>query len=65
MLLHIIEAEVLAYFSNADKIIGDHDINLVNFAGDTMIFLTDINCLIRIQVTLKLNEDVSMSKINF
>ena len=65
MLLHVIEAEVLACFSNIDKIIGDHDINLVNFAGDTMIFLRDINCLVRIQVTLKLYEEISISKINF
>ena len=66
MMLHVIEAEVLACFSNIDKIIEDHDINLVNFAGDTMTaYNCNYNCLVRIQVTLKLYEEISISKINF
>ena len=70
MLLYIIMAEVLASFIDANKMIkgiqiGDHEIEIVNFADDTTIFLRDITCLDRIQVILKLYEDASSSKINF
>ena len=48
-------AEVLANFIDADKRmkgvqIGDHEIKLVNFADDIIIFLRDIAYLNRIQV---------------
>ena len=43
--------------------IGDHEIKFVNFAEDTTNFLRDITH--RMQVILKLYEDVSRSKINF
>ena len=39
--------------------IGDHEIKMVNFADDTTIYLRNITCLNRIQVILKLYEDVS------
>ena len=70
MLLYIIAAEVLASFINANKRIkgvqiGGHEIKIVNFADNTIIFLRDITCLDRIQVILKLYEDASSSKINF
>ena len=70
MLLYIIAAEVLVSFINANKRIkgiqiGDHEIKIVKFADDTTIFLRDITCLDRMQVTLKLYEDASSSKINF
>ena len=69
MLLYTIAAEVLANFINANKRIkeiqiGD-EIKLVNFADDTTIFLRDITCFDRMQMTLKLYEDASSSKINF
>ena len=53
MLLCNIAAEVLANFINADKKIkgiqiGDHETKIVNFAGNTTIFLRDITCLNRI-----------------
>ena len=44
---------------------GDYDVKIGNFADDTNIFLTDITCLNRIQVILKLYEDASSPKINF
>ena len=70
MLLYITAAEVLASFINVNKRIkriqiGDHEIKIVNFVDDTTIFLRDITCLNRIQVILKLYEDISSSKINF
>ena len=70
MLLYIIADEVLASFINVNKRIkgiqiGDHEIKIVNFADNTTIFLRAITCLNRIQVILKLNENVSSSKINF
>ena len=50
MLLYIIAIEVLANFINTDKMIkgiqiGDNEINIVNFADVTTIFLWDITCL--------------------
>ena len=45
--------------------IGDHEIKLVNFADDIIIFLRDIAYLNRIQVIWKLCEEDSSSKINF
>ena len=62
MLLYNIGAEVLANFIKADKRIkgiqtGDHEIKIVNFDGNTTIFLRDITCLNRIQVILKLYEN--------
>ena len=52
MLLYNIAAEVLVNLINADKSIkgiqiGDHDIKIVNFADNTIIFLRDITCLNR------------------
>ena len=70
MLLYVIAAEVLAKFIIVDKRIpgvqiGDQEIKFVNFADDTTIFLSDINCLDRLQTILKMYEDASNSKINF
>ena len=65
--LYNIAAEVLANFIIADKRIkgiqiGDHDIKIVNFAGNTTIFLRGITCLLnRVQVILKPYEN---AKIN-
>ena len=58
ILLYNIAAEVLVNLINADKSIkgmqiGDHDIKIVNFADNTIIFLRDITCLNRTQVVLK------------
>ena len=69
MLLYIIAAEVLASFINVNKRIkgiqiGDHEIEIVNFADNTTIFLRDTTCLNRIQVILKLYKDLSSLKIN-
>ena len=69
MLLHVILTEVLFDFINADKMIkgiqiGDHEIKMVNFAYDTIIFLRDITCLNRIQVILKLHENGKINKLN-
>ena len=69
MLLYVIAAETLASFIIIDKRIqgvqiGDQGINLVNFADDTIIFLSDINSLTRLQTILKIYEDASSSKIN-
>ena len=55
LVLYIMAAEVLANFIDADKRmkgvqIGDHEIKLVNFADDIIIFLRDIAYLNRIQV---------------
>ena len=66
MLLCNIAAEVLANLINADKRIkgiqiGDHEIKIVSFAGNTTIFIGDITFLSRIQVILKLYEN---AKIN-
>ena len=68
MLLYNITAEVLANLINADNRIkgiqiGDHDIKIVNFADNTTIFLRDITCLNRIQVTLKPYENAKISKL--
>ena len=54
-MLHIIAAEVITNFIDIDKAmkgvqIGDHEIKLVNFADDIIIFLRDIAYLNRIQV---------------
>ena len=66
MLLYNIAADVLGNVINADKRVkaiqrGDHDIKIVNFADNTTIFLRDITCLNRIQLTLKPYEN---AKIN-
>ena len=46
--------------------IGNHEIKIVNFGDNTIIFLRDITFLNRIQqVILKLYEDASRSKISF
>ena len=60
-LLYNIAAEVLANLINADKRIkgiqiGDHEIKIVNFTDNTIIFLRDITCLNRIKVILRLYE---------
>ena len=54
MLLYNIAAEVLANLINADKRIkgiqiGDHEIKIVNFTGNTTIYLGYITCLNRIK----------------
>ena len=51
-------AEILANLINADKRIkriqiGDHDIKIVSFTGNTTIFLRDFTCLNRVQVSLR------------
>ena len=66
MLLYNIGVEVVANFINADKKIkgmriGDHEIKIVNFDDNTTIFLRDITYLIRIQVVLKLSENVKIN----
>ena len=60
-LLYNTAAEVPANLINADKRIkgiqiGNHEIKIVNFTVNTIIFLRDITCLNRIQVILRLNE---------
>ena len=56
-LLYNTVAEVLANLINPDKKIkGDHEIKIVNFTDNTIIFLRDITCLNRIQVILRLYE---------
>ena len=60
-LLHNIAAEVLANLINAERRIkgmqiGDHEIKIVNFTDNTTIFLSDITCLNRMQVILRLYE---------
>ena len=60
-LLYNTAAEVLVNLINADKrikgiLIGDHEIKLVNFTDNTIIFLRDITCLNRMQVILRLYE---------
>ena len=60
-LLYNTVAEVLANLINPDKKIkgiqiGDHEIKIVNFTDNTIIFLTEITCLNRIQVILRLHE---------
>ena len=60
-LLYNMATEVLANLINADKRIagiqiGDHEIKIVNFADNTIIFLRDIAYLNRIQVILRLYE---------
>ena len=60
-LLYNTAAEVLANLINADKRIkgiqiGDHEIKIVNFTDNTIIFLRDITCLNRMQVILRLYE---------
>ena len=60
-LLYNIAGELLANLINANKRIKgiqieDHEIKIVNFTGNTAIFLRDITCLIRIQVILRLYE---------
>ena len=53
--------EVLVNLINADKRIagiqiGDHEIKIVNFADNAIIFLRDIAYLNRMQVILRLYE---------
>ena len=60
-LLYNTTDEVLANLINADKRIkeiqiGDHEIKIVNFTDNTIIFLRDITCLNRMQVILRLYE---------
>ena len=56
-------------FINANKRIkgiqiGGHEIKIVNLADDTVIFLRHITCLDRIEVILKLYEDVFIQAYN-
>ena len=58
ILLYNIEAEVVTNLINADKRIkriqiGDHDIKIVSFTDNTIIFLRDFTCLNRVQVSLR------------
>ena len=60
-LLYNTLAEAFANLINADKRIKgiqieDHKIKMVNFTGNSTIFLRDITCLNRIQVILRLYE---------
>ena len=60
-LLYNIAAEVLANLINAERRIkgiqiGDHEIKRVNFTDNTTIFLSDITCLNKMQVILRLYE---------
>ena len=66
MLLYIIETAVVPIsLINVKGIqIRDQEIKKINFVYVTTIFLRDITCLNRIQLTLKLYEDASSSKIN-
>ena len=66
MLLYNIVAEVHANVSDADQRfkgiqIGEHKINIVNFADNTSTFIRDITCLNRIHVILKLYENVKIN----
>ena len=70
MLLYNNTVEVLANFVNVDKTIkgiqiGDNEIKIENFAGNTTIFLIrDITCLNRIQVVLKLYENAKINQFS-
>ena len=44
---------------------GDHEMKILNFADDAIVFLRNINCFTKIQSILKLYEKASTSKINF
>ena len=60
-LLYNIAAEVFDNLINAYKRIkgiqvGDHEIKIVSFTGNTTIFVRNITCLNRIQVILRLYE---------
>ena len=60
-LLYSTAAEVLVNLINTDKRIkgiqvGEHDIKIVNFTGNTTVFMRDITCLNSIKVILRLNE---------
>ena len=43
--------------------IGDHEVKIVNFTGNTTIFLRDITCLNRMQVILRLYEKDKLVQI--
>ena len=45
--------------------IGDYEIKIVNFAGNTTIFLRDITCFNRIQVILRLYEKDKLAQRYF
>ena len=66
MLLYNIGPEVLASFTNTDRMIkgiqiGNCEIKVLNFADSTTTFLRDITCLNRIRMILKLHKN---AKIN-
>ena len=53
--LYITVAYVFSNFIDVDKMIkgiqiGDHEINLINFADEIIFFLADITCLNRIHM---------------
>ena len=59
MLLCVIVAELLAIFIDAHTRIkgtqmGNHEIEIVNFADGTTFFLRDFRCLTKIELILKL-----------
>ena len=63
-LLYNIAAEVFDNLINSYKRIkgiqvGDHEIKIVSFTGNTTIFVRNITCLNRIQVILRLYEKVN------
>ena len=45
--------------------IAYHEINIINFADDTIIFLRGLSCLTKIELNLELCEKASISKIIF
>ena len=45
--------------------IGDYEIKIVNFAGNTTIFLRDITCFNRIHVILRLYEKDKLAQRYF
>ena len=44
--------------------IGDHEIKIGDFANNTTIFLRDITCVNKIQVILKLFENVKINELS-
>ena len=67
--LHAVIHIVVANLFNADKRINgiqieDHEIKIVNFSYNTTTFLRDITSLNRVQVILKLYENVKINYLN-
>ena len=69
-MLGIIVAEVLVIFIDGNTRIkgiqiADHEIRIVNFADDTIIFLRNFSCLTKTWLILELSEKASSSKMSF